>query len=110
MKLILSLSHLRHNSGGQNHFQGECPFCPLLEQSLDHDRVIGHISCNRVSIVFLFSTPHATMNFYIMVVVYTYVGLLHLFNILYSTYNYTVFCTKFHVCFGMLSRKLIYSE
>ena len=22
MKLILSLSHLRHNSGGQNHFQG----------------------------------------------------------------------------------------
>ena len=68
MKLILSLSHLRHNSGGQNHFQGECPFCPLLEKSLDHDRVIGHISCNRVSIVFLFSTPHVTMNFYIMVV------------------------------------------
>ena len=35
MKLILSLSQLRHNSGGKTIFRGaKCPLCPLLEKSL----------------------------------------------------------------------------
>ena len=62
--------------------------------TVDHDRVIGNLSCIEVSIVFLFSTLHATLYHCCSI----YLGLLHLFNILYSTYKYTVFCTKFHVC------------
>ena len=37
MKLILSLSHLRHNSEGAKPFSGggaKCPLCPLLEKPL----------------------------------------------------------------------------
>ena len=55
---------------------------------------------------------HATMNMIHLMLLWTYVNTLRSsspFNILYSTYKYTVFCTKFHVCFGVLSRKLIYS-
>ena len=66
----------------------------------DHDHVIGHTSCNRVSIVFLFPTPRATMNFYIIVVVYIHSGLLHVFQYPVSCIlpTNTLFCTKFYVC------------
>ena len=37
---------------------------------LDHSFVIGHTSCCRVSIVSNLLTPHAIMNFYIILVYY----------------------------------------
>ena len=37
---------------------------------LDHSFIIGHTSCCRVSIVSNLLTPHATMNFYIILVFY----------------------------------------
>ena len=37
--------------------------CACTDTYLDHDVVIGHISCSRYSIVL--SLPHANMNFYI---------------------------------------------
>ena len=75
--------------------------------TIDHDHVIGHTSCNRVSIVFLFPTPRATMNFYIIVVVYIHSGL-HVFQ-------YPVFYLQIHcfvpsfMCVFWRARKLIYS-
>ena len=46
MKLILSLSHLRHNSGEAKPFSGgaKCPLCPLLEKSLGVMYVNVHVS------------------------------------------------------------------